>query len=64
MKTLEQTLKNLASLDEPISVAALYALSSLDKAQLEQVKATWNTLPADRRAAAMQHLVDLGERHF
>ena len=64
MKTLEQTLKNLTSLDEPISVAALYALSSLEKAQLEQVKAVWNTLPAERRAAAMQHLLDLGGENF
>ena len=64
MKTLEHTLKNLASLDEPISVAALYALSGLDKTQLDQVTAVWNTLPADRRAAAMQHLVDLGDDSF
>jgi HEAT repeat protein len=64
MKTLDQTLQNLAALDEPISVAGLYALSSLDKAQLEQVKTTWHTLPADRRAAAMQHLVDLGDDTF
>jgi hypothetical protein len=64
MKTLDQTLQNLAALDEPISIAGLYALSALDKAQLEQVKTTWGTLPADRRAAAMQHLVDLGEETF
>jgi HEAT repeat protein len=64
MKTLEQTLRNLANLDEPISVAALYALSELDKTQLEQVKVAWNTLPAERRAAAMQHLVDLGDDSF
>jgi len=64
MKTLDVTLKNLAHLDEPISVAALYALSSLDKAQLEQVKHTWNALPADRRAATMQHLVELGDENF
>ena len=64
MKTLDQTLKNLTTLDEPISVAGLYALSGLDKAQLEQVIATWSTLPADRRAATMQHLVDLGDDTF
>ncbi len=64
MKTFEQTLKNLSSLDEPISVAALYALSGLDKNQLEQVKSIWNTLPADRRVAAMQHLVELGDDTF
>jgi HEAT repeat protein len=64
MKTLDHTLQNLAALDEPISVAGLYALSGLDKAQLEQVKAAWGALPADRRAAAMQHLVDLGEETF
>ena len=64
MRTLDQTLKNLTTLDEPISVAGLYALSGLDKAQLEQVTATLNTLPADRRAATMQHLVDLGDDTF
>jgi HEAT repeat protein len=64
MKTLDQTLQNLSDLSEPISIAGLYALSSLDKAQLEQVTTLWATLPADRRAAAMQHLVDLGEETF
>jgi len=64
MRTLDQTLKNLANLDEPISIAALYALSSLDKAQLAQVTAVWNTLPADRRAAAMQYLVELSDDSF
>jgi HEAT repeat protein len=64
MKTLDETLKNLANLDEQISVAALYALSGLEKTQLEQVTLAWNTLPADRRAAAMQHLVDLGDDNF
>jgi HEAT repeat protein len=64
MKTLEQTLNNLANLDEPISVAALYALSELDKTQIEQFKAVWNTLPADRRVATMQHLVDLGNDSY
>jgi len=64
MKTLKQTLQNLASLDEPISVAALYTLSGLEKTQLEQFKAVWTTLPAERRAAAMQHLVDLGNDSF
>jgi len=33
MKTLDITLKNLTQLDEPISVAALYALSGLEKAK-------------------------------
>ncbi len=64
MKTLEDTLQNLARLDEPISVAALYALSGLEQAQLKQVKSTWSALPADRRAATMQHLVELGDENF
>jgi HEAT repeat protein len=64
MKTLDYTLKNLAALDEPISVAALYALSGLDKTQLEQVKSIWSTLPADRRAATMLHLNDLSGESF
>lgn len=64
MKTLNDTLKNLADLDEPVSIAGLYALSSLDKAQVEQVKTVWNTLPNDRRAIVMQHLVEIGEESF
>jgi HEAT repeat protein len=64
MKPLDQTLKNLSDLDEPISVAGLYALSTLDKAQLEQVKVTWSTLPAERRATVMQHLIDLVDDTF
>ncbi len=64
MKTLDDTLKNLAELDEPISVAGLYALSGTDKAQIEQVKTVWNTLPDDRRATIMRHLVEIGEESF
>lgn len=64
MKTLDQTLQNLSTLDEPISIAGLYALSSLDNIQLEQVKALWATLPAGRRAEAMQHLVEIGDETF
>jgi hypothetical protein len=36
MKPLQDTLKNLADVDDPISVAGLYALSGTDKAQLEE----------------------------
>jgi HEAT repeat protein len=64
MKTLDQTLKNLTDLDDPISIAGLYALSGLDKAQLEQVQSVWSALPDDRRTAAMQHLVDIGDDNF
>ena len=64
MKTLDYTLKNLAQLDEPISVAGLYALSGLDKAQLAQVRSIWEALPADRRAAVMRHLVEIGDDNF
>jgi HEAT repeat protein len=64
MKTLDFTLKNLTNLDEPISVAGLYALSGLEKAQLEQVTQVWGALPPDRRAAAMRHLVEIGEENF
>ena len=64
MKTLDDTLKNLAEIDDPISIAGLYALSGMDKAQLEQVKAVWKSLPDDRRATIMRHLVEIGEESF
>lgn len=64
MKTLDATLKNLTDVSEPVSVAGLYALSGLDKAQTEQVKSVWSTVPADRRITAMRHLVEIGEDNF
>ncbi len=64
MKSLDIALKNLADIAEPISVAGLYNLSGLEKAQVEQVKSVWNTLPADRRSTAMRHLVEIGEDNF
>ncbi len=64
MRTLEAALKNLGDLSGPVSIAGLYALSSLDKAQTDQVKAVWKTLPADRRATIMCHLVEIGDDNF
>lgn len=64
MKTLDVTLQNLANPDEEISIAGLYTLSDLDKAQLAQVQTVWTTLPAERRAATMRHLVEIGEASF
>jgi HEAT repeat protein len=64
MQPVEDTLKNLQDEAEPISVAGLYALSGLDRASLDQVRAVWGALPADRRQAAMRHLVDITEDNF
>ena len=65
MKTLDITLKNLADARRAdLGGGVVRAIGLWRKPRLEQVKAIWNTLPADRRAAAMQHLVDLGDDNF
>ncbi|MBI5564984.1 MAG: HEAT repeat domain-containing protein [Chloroflexi bacterium] len=64
MQPVEDTLKNLKNEAEPISVAGLFALSGLDRADLTPVRSAWGTLSADRRQAAMRHLVDIAEDNF
>jgi len=64
MQPVEDTLKNLKNEAEPISVAGLFALSGLDRAELAPVRSTWDTLSADRRQTAIRHLVDIAEDNF
>jgi HEAT repeat protein len=64
MQPVEDTLINLKNEVEPISVAGLFALSGLDRADLDQVRSVWGTLSDDRRQAAMRHLVDITEDNF
>jgi HEAT repeat protein len=64
MQPVEDTLKNLKNEAEPISVAGLFALSGLDRADLDKVRSAWGTLSTDRRQAAMRHLVDITEDNF
>ena len=64
MKPLDVVLKELADPGLEVSVAGLYALSSLDAAQLAKVEAVWPSLSAERRAIVMEHLVEIGESNF
>jgi HEAT repeat protein len=64
MKLLDVVLKELADPDVEISVAGLHALSGLERAQLAQVQAAWLSIPAERRAIAMRHLVEIDEDSF
>ncbi len=64
MQPVEDTLKNLKNETEPISVAGLFALSGLDRADLAPVRSTWGDLSADRRQTAIRHLVDIAEDNF
>ena len=49
---------------EPVSVASLYALSGLDREEVNRVKAIWPTVPDDRRQTAIRHLVEITEDNF
>lgn len=66
MKALDfnVTLRKLVEDTEPISVASLYAFSSLERADTEKINRAWATIPVDRRQSAMQHLVEIAEENF
>ena len=64
MQPVEDTLKNLTNDTEPVSVAGLYALSGLDRPDVDRVRSVWAAMPADRRQTTMRHLVDITEDNF
>ncbi len=64
IKSVDAALAHLADASSPVSVAALYALSALDKADTQKVRSAWPSIPADRRAVAMRHMVELAEESF
>ncbi len=64
MDALDALLKNLADDEQTLSIARLYTLSGLEKADLERVRAAWPSIPADRRQAVMRHLDEIAEANF
>ncbi len=64
MQPIEDTFKNLSNEAEPVSIAGLYALSGLERSDLDQVRSVWSKMPADRRQTTMRHLVDIAEDNF
>jgi hypothetical protein len=64
MQPVEDTLKNLTNDAEPVSVAGLYALSDIDRLDVDRVRSVWAAMPADRRRTTMRHLVEITEDNF
>ena len=64
MDALDSLLKNIADEEEMLSVAKLYALSGLDRDELERVRRVWPSVAVDRRQAIVRHLVDISEANF
>jgi len=62
--TVEALLQQLADASQPLSVAKLYVLSNLERADLARVQAAWPTLLDERRRATIRHLVDIAETNF
>jgi len=62
--TVAALMDQLADESTAISVARLYALSSLEKSDWTHFEAAWPRLPDDRRRAVMRHLVDIAETNF
>lgn len=64
MDTLGLLLEEMADEERILSISHLYALSGLEKADLERVRRAWPTLPPDQRQSVMRHLVDISEANF
>jgi HEAT repeat protein len=64
MDALDALLKNLADDEQTLSIARLYTLSGLDRADLDRVRAAWPSIPGERREAIVRHLVDIIESNF
>jgi HEAT repeat protein len=62
--TVEALLQHLSDASQPLSVAKLYTLSNLERADLARVQAAWPTLLDERRRATIRHLVDIAETNF
>ena len=61
---VEALLQQLSDASQLLSVAKLYALSNLERADLARVQAVWPTLLDERRRATIRHLVDIAEANF
>jgi HEAT repeat protein len=64
MDALDTLLRNLGDDRVTLSIAWLYALSGLEKGDLDRVQAAWPSIAGDRRQAIMRHLVDISEANF
>ncbi len=64
MNALDDLLKHLADGGQTLSIARLYGLSGLEKADLARVCEAWPSIPADRRQAIVRHLDDIAEANF
>ena len=64
MDALDSLLKNITDEEETLSVAKLYALSGLDRDELERVRRVWPSTAVDRRQAIMRHLAEISEANF
>jgi HEAT repeat protein len=64
MDALDSLLKNITNAEETLSIAKLYALSGLDRDELERVRRVWPSTAVDRRQAIMHHLVEITEANF
>lgn len=62
--TLDQSLRALADLDQPIAKIPLDALSDLRPAELERFQSTWMSLPSPRQHAVVTALIDFAEQHI
>ena len=61
---LDMTLKKFVEDTDPVSVASLYALSGLDRADVARVTKVWPDISRDRRQVIMRHLVEIAEDNF
>lgn len=59
-----ETLEHLSKADSPFRPAAVYSLSNLETAEVEQLVAIWPAIPVTRRYALVKELVEVAEANF
>jgi hypothetical protein len=60
----ERLVRHLRDNQEKLSISKLYYLSDLRAEELTHLKATWPTIPPERRRQIVSHLVDITETTF
>jgi len=64
MSKLDETLRVLNDVDQPLSANAIYNLSDIEPNDLERLGAAWGAIPVDRRRSLVSRLAEAAETNF
>lgn len=64
MAMIDNTISLLRDADQPLTAKAIYSLTDIGSADLNTLKANWNSIPSERRLLLMQRLGEVSETNF